>query len=52
MDENGTDFSVKNIQLKGNSNRQRLNYPDFMYICCETCTKWYHADAVELEESD
>lgn len=24
---------------------------DLMYICCETCKNWYHAEAVALEES-
>uniref|UniRef100_A0A0A0KAZ9 PHD-type domain-containing protein n=1 Tax=Cucumis sativus TaxID=3659 RepID=A0A0A0KAZ9_CUCSA len=24
---------------------------DLMYICCEACKNWYHADAVALEES-
>ncbi|XP_022140394.1 DDT domain-containing protein PTM-like [Momordica charantia] len=24
---------------------------DLMYICCEACKNWYHAEAVELEES-
>ncbi|KAL8089939.1 DDT domain-containing protein PTM-like [Apium graveolens] len=57
--EDGTAFRLKNVLLKGNSNflevecdicRNPYN-PDLMYIFCETCTKWYHADAVELEES-
>lgn len=59
--EAGTHFRVNNILLAGGSESRGL-YPvchlchmpyqsDMMYICCETCKNWYHADAVELEES-
>lgn len=57
----GIDFRLKNILLKDNPDRHSLapecnlcGKPydsNLMYICCETCKKWYHADAVELEES-
>lgn len=58
---NGFEFRVKNLILKGNPDLNWLKPTcylcrkpydsDLMYICCETCTKWYHADAVQLEES-
>ncbi|KAL3530436.1 hypothetical protein ACH5RR_009758 [Cinchona calisaya] len=60
-DDTGIDFRLKNILLKGNRDmdlsgplchlcRQPYN-SDLMYIRCETCSNWYHAEAVELEES-
>ncbi|GAV71717.1 PHD domain-containing protein/DDT domain-containing protein [Cephalotus follicularis] len=60
-DETGIDFRRENILLKGNSSVHFLR-PDcglcgqpydsnLMYIHCETCKKWYHADAFELKES-
>ncbi|XP_051113196.1 DDT domain-containing protein PTM-like [Andrographis paniculata] len=60
-EENGADFRLKNILMRGKSDRgstepvcrlcnQPYN-PDLIYICCETCQHWYHADAVELDES-
>ncbi|XP_027347910.1 DDT domain-containing protein PTM-like [Abrus precatorius] len=55
------DFRLKNILLKGGSCIPQLKpvchlcrkpyRSDLMYICCETCGNWYHAEAVELEES-
>ncbi|PIN00987.1 Nucleosome remodeling factor, subunit NURF301/BPTF [Handroanthus impetiginosus] len=60
-EDTGIDFRLKNILLKGNPDMDlsnpvcRLcNQPynaDLMYIRCETCLYWYHADAVELDES-
>ncbi|KAF7805669.1 DDT domain-containing protein PTM-like [Senna tora] len=61
-DDTGIDFRLKNILLKGVSVehqskpkcrlcREQEYRSDLMYICCETCENWYHADAVELEES-
>ncbi|KAJ7947925.1 DDT domain-containing protein PTM [Quillaja saponaria] len=57
----GIDFRLNNILLRGGSEEQQLKpvcllcqkpyRPHLMYICCETCKNWYHADAVELEES-
>ncbi|KAL7198312.1 hypothetical protein ACSBR2_020753 [Camellia fascicularis] len=60
-EDNGIDFRLKNLLLRGNSD---MSWPgpvchlchkpynsDLMYIRCETCKNWYHADAVELEES-
>ncbi|KAJ1378783.1 Zinc finger, PHD-type [Sesbania bispinosa] len=57
-------FRTKNILLKGGSGMPQscLEPPvchlcrkpyrsDLMYIRCETCQNWYHAEAVELEES-
>ncbi|WOH03906.1 hypothetical protein DCAR_0623309 [Daucus carota subsp. sativus] len=57
--EDGTDFRLKNILLKGNLKLSEVECDlckkpydsNLIYICCEICTKWYHADAVELEES-
>ncbi|KAL4560815.1 hypothetical protein LXL04_032969 [Taraxacum kok-saghyz] len=60
-DETGIDFRLKNILLKNNPNGHLLapdchlcNKPydsSLMYIHCEGCDKWFHADAVELKES-
>ncbi|PSR89894.1 DDT domain-containing protein [Actinidia chinensis var. chinensis] len=60
--ENGIDFRLNNILLRSNSDGSWLEpvchlchepyNSDLMYIRCETCKKWYHAEAVELEESD
>ncbi|KAI4322361.1 hypothetical protein L6164_022064 [Bauhinia variegata] len=60
-DNTGIEFRLKNILLKGGRSVPhpepvchlcRKPYrPDLMYICCETCKNWYHAEAVELEES-
>ncbi|KAF3455123.1 hypothetical protein FNV43_RR05571 [Rhamnella rubrinervis] len=57
----GTDFRHNNILLSGDSRIHRLEptchlcrkpyRSDLMYVCCETCKNWYHAEAVELEES-
>ncbi|XP_047255855.1 DDT domain-containing protein PTM [Capsicum annuum] len=60
-EDTGTDFVLRNILLKGNPDgypliaichlcRNPYN-PDLMYIRCETCSNWFHADAVGLEES-
>ncbi|KOM50605.1 hypothetical protein LR48_Vigan08g143200 [Vigna angularis] len=59
--EDSDDFMLRNILLKGSSNIPGLKpvchlcrkpyTSDLMYICCETCQNWYHAEAVELEES-
>ncbi|KAL5056199.1 hypothetical protein RYX36_036881 [Vicia faba] len=60
-EDTNIDFRTKNILLKGGSDIPDL-YPvchlckndyrsDLMYVCCETCQNWYHAEAVELEES-
>ncbi|XP_009337394.2 DDT domain-containing protein PTM [Pyrus x bretschneideri] len=59
--ETDTDFRLNNILLADGSEVHGL-YPvchlchmayqsDLMYICCETCKNWYHAEAVELDES-
>ncbi|XP_010243411.1 PREDICTED: DDT domain-containing protein PTM [Nelumbo nucifera] len=61
-EDTGTNFRLSNILCKGNSHMDpprapicrlcRTPYnPDLMYICCETCRNWYHADALQLEES-
>ncbi|XP_023738116.1 DDT domain-containing protein PTM [Lactuca sativa] len=60
-DETGIDFRLKNLLLKNNPNGHLLapschlcNKPydsSLMYIHCEGCSKWFHADAVELKES-
>ncbi|CAI9778362.1 unnamed protein product [Fraxinus pennsylvanica] len=60
-EDNGIDFRLKNILLKGNPHMD-LTRPDcrlcsqpynsdLMYVRCETCQHWFHADAVELDES-
>lgn len=56
------DFRLNNILLKGGGSGVHRMEPqchlcrkpyrsDLMYICCVTCKNWYHADAVELDES-
>ncbi|XP_022635438.1 DDT domain-containing protein PTM isoform X2 [Vigna radiata var. radiata] len=60
-EDTGFDFRLKSILLKGGSGLPQLDpvcrlcqkpyNSDLMYICCETCKHWYHAEAVELEES-
>lgn len=60
-EDTGTDFRFRNILLKGNPDGESLipachlchnpYNPDLMYIRCETCSNWFHADAVGLEES-
>ncbi|XP_016470375.2 DDT domain-containing protein PTM [Nicotiana tabacum] len=60
-EDTGIEFRLRNIFLKGNLDgdfprltcylcRKPYN-PDLMYIRCETCTNWFHADSVGLEES-
>ncbi|KAA8544185.1 hypothetical protein F0562_022179 [Nyssa sinensis] len=59
--DTGIDFRLNNIVLRG---KPDMSWPgpichlcrkaynsNLMYICCETCKNWYHAEAVELEES-
>ncbi|RDX61089.1 DDT domain-containing protein PTM, partial [Mucuna pruriens] len=60
-EDTDNDFRLRNILLKGGSNMPQLQpvchlcrkpyMSDLMYIRCETCQNWYHAEAVELEES-
>ncbi|XP_020214078.2 LOW QUALITY PROTEIN: DDT domain-containing protein PTM-like [Cajanus cajan] len=60
-EDTGNDFSRRNILLKGGSSMPQSQpvchlcskpySSDLMYICCEACQHWYHAEAVELEES-
>lgn len=60
-EDTGIDFRLRNILLKGGSGAPHLQpvchlcrkpyRSDLMYVCCETCKNWYHADALELEES-
>ncbi|XP_011090113.1 DDT domain-containing protein PTM-like [Sesamum indicum] len=60
-EDTGMDFRLKNILLRGNLDRDlpeplcRLcNQPynaNLIYIRCETCQYWFHADSVELDES-
>lgn len=60
--DDGSDFRLKNILLGGNRHGVDTPRPDcylchnpynqdLMYIHCETCQNWYHADALQLEES-
>ncbi|XP_058087295.1 DDT domain-containing protein PTM-like [Magnolia sinica] len=59
--ESGTDFRLKNILLGGTVDMDPSMEPrcilcsqpynsDLMYIRCQTCSNWYHADAVQLKE--
>ncbi|XP_042959197.1 DDT domain-containing protein PTM-like isoform X1 [Carya illinoinensis] len=60
-EDTGIEFRVKNILLRGSLDDHQLGpvchlchkpyRSDLMYIYCETCQKWYHAEAVELDES-
>ncbi|KAF1899563.1 hypothetical protein Lal_00019691 [Lupinus albus] len=55
------DFRLKNILLKGGFGMPQIEpvchlcrkayRSDLMYIFCQTCQNWYHAEAVQLEES-
>ncbi|KAJ0020610.1 hypothetical protein Pint_31990 [Pistacia integerrima] len=61
VEDKGADFRRANILLRGSSDVQGLGpvcdlcqlpyNSDLMYIHCETCERWFHAEAVELEES-
>lgn len=61
-EDTGVNFRLKNIIPRGNPDMD-LTEPicrlctqpynsDLMYICCEKCKHWLHADAVELDESN
>ncbi|KAK6144274.1 hypothetical protein DH2020_021094 [Rehmannia glutinosa] len=60
-EDTGVNFRLKNILLRGNPDKDLIkpicrlcNQPynaDLMYILCEACQHWFHADAVELDES-
>ncbi|XP_042514046.1 DDT domain-containing protein PTM-like isoform X2 [Macadamia integrifolia] len=60
--ETGADFRANNLLLKGSADMKPSLQPichlcrepynsDLMYIRCESCRNWYHADAVQLDES-
>ncbi|KAK6926666.1 Zinc finger, PHD-finger [Dillenia turbinata] len=61
IQDTGIDFRLRNIMLKGSPDVSLCKpvchlchgpyNSNLMYIRCETCGHWYHADAVELEES-
>ncbi|XP_041992979.1 DDT domain-containing protein PTM-like isoform X1 [Salvia splendens] len=61
-EDTGMDFRLKNIIMRGNPDMDMTNpvcrlcnlpyNADLMYICCESCKHWVHADAVELDESN
>uniref|UniRef100_A0A5B6ZD09 DDT domain-containing protein PTM n=1 Tax=Davidia involucrata TaxID=16924 RepID=A0A5B6ZD09_DAVIN len=61
VDDTDIDFRLKNILLRGNPDMswsgpvcylcEKAYNSDLIYICCEACEDWYHAEAVELEES-
>ncbi|KAK9068589.1 hypothetical protein SSX86_012704 [Deinandra increscens subsp. villosa] len=61
LSDTGTEFRINNILLKGNPNGHLLGpkcqlcmkpyNSNLMYILCEKCNNWFHADAVELQES-
>ncbi|XP_076917554.1 DDT domain-containing protein PTM-like [Bidens hawaiensis] len=60
-DDTGVEFRINNILLKGNPNGHLLApkchlcaqpyNSDLMYILCENCSNWFHADSVDLPES-
>ncbi|KAI3676989.1 hypothetical protein L1987_86606 [Smallanthus sonchifolius] len=60
-DDTGIEFRINNLLLKGNPNGHLLapkchlcTQPynsDLMYILCEKCNNWFHAESVELQES-
>ncbi|KDP34357.1 hypothetical protein JCGZ_11240 [Jatropha curcas] len=60
VEDTGIDFRCKNILLKGGSERLRPDCHlckkpynrELMYIYCEKCKNWFHADAVKLDESN
>ncbi|KAL5580231.1 hypothetical protein UlMin_012673 [Ulmus minor] len=59
--DDSANFRQNNILLGGGSGDHRMEpscylcrkpyRSDLMYMCCETCKNWYHAEALELEES-
>lgn len=60
--DDGSDFRLKNVLFGGNPSGGSTLRPscylchkpynhDLMYIHCETCQNWYHADALQLDES-
>ncbi|XP_068659314.1 DDT domain-containing protein PTM-like [Aristolochia californica] len=61
--EDSADFRLRHILLRGNPNVNPLQAPictlcqqpydpNLMYIRCDRCLKWYHADAVQLKEEE
>ncbi|KAL6577433.1 hypothetical protein OROMI_011709 [Orobanche minor] len=60
-EDTGIDFRLKNILLRANSDTVSIKpvcrlcsqpyNADLMYIHCETCRYWFHADALELDET-
>ncbi|KAL5981949.1 hypothetical protein ACLOJK_016016 [Asimina triloba] len=59
--DGGAEFRLKNILLQGTGNMDSSIQPvcvlcrepynsELMYICCQSCSNWYHADAVQLKE--
>ncbi|CAN1252578.1 DDT domain-containing protein PTM [Linum perenne] len=60
-EDTGVNFRREKVIVKGCPNGNRLRPkceqckkeydPNLMYISCESCSKWLHAEAVELEES-
>ncbi|KAJ0973469.1 hypothetical protein J5N97_021428 [Dioscorea zingiberensis] len=61
-DESGKDFRLENIILRSKNGMvpskqptcslcNTAYRPDLMYIRCEKCQSWFHADAVQLEET-
>ncbi|KAK4764050.1 hypothetical protein SAY87_013488 [Trapa incisa] len=61
VDDIGPDFRKKHILLRGNADMdspgpvcklcEKPYNPNLMYIRCPSCSKWYHADALEVNES-
>ncbi|KAL6563659.1 hypothetical protein OROGR_002618 [Orobanche gracilis] len=60
-EDTGIDFRLKNILLRAISDTVSIKpvcrlcsqpyNADLMYIHCQTCQYWFHADAVELDET-
>ncbi|XP_057781903.1 DDT domain-containing protein PTM-like isoform X2 [Salvia miltiorrhiza] len=60
-EDTGFDFRSRNILLSGNMDRELMKpvcrlcdqpyNSGVMYIRCEPCKNWFHADALELDES-
>ncbi|KAG0451026.1 hypothetical protein HPP92_026497 [Vanilla planifolia] len=58
----GEEFRMENILYKGENGASpqkepicrlcQMPYsPDLMYVCCQRCRSWFHADALLLEEA-
>uniref|UniRef100_A0A0D9XP30 PHD-type domain-containing protein n=1 Tax=Leersia perrieri TaxID=77586 RepID=A0A0D9XP30_9ORYZ len=59
--DNGDEFRAKDVILKGKDGIgspikptcclcSKAYCPDFLYVRCERCQKWFHGDALQLKE--